>query len=118
MMGRKRTSDAAGAASSGAVRLAAHPRALRHIRLARAWAGLIGFALAGVAAGAAELSAFDVGLRALAGGVAGCLAGWTIAVAVWRQLALAELNALAARLLAATPAPPADGNGESGPAGR
>ncbi|MBW3607883.1 MAG: GTPase RsgA [Actinobacteria bacterium] len=76
----------------------------------------IGFALAALASSAAELSVFDVGLRALAGGVAGCLAGWALAVAVWRQLALAELNALAARLLAAAPAPPAM-DGESGRAG-
>lgn len=116
-MGRKRTS-AADDSAPGGVRLAAHPRALRHIRLARAWAGLIGFALAALAAGASELSAFDVGLRALAGGVAGCLAGWTIAVAVWRQLALAELNALAARLLAAASAPPPAPDDEFGPSGR
>lgn len=108
MMARKRiTAAAADDAAAGGVRLVAHPRARHHIRLARAWAGLIGFALAAVAAGASDLSAFDVGLRALAAGVAGCLAGWALALAVWRQLALAELNALAARLLDAASSPPA-----------
>lgn len=116
MMGRKRTSAAAADAGSGGIRLASHPRARRHIRLARAWGGLVGFVLAALAAGASDLGTFDVGVRALAGGVAGSLAGWTLSVAVWRQLALAELNALAARLLAAASAPPPS-DGGSGPGG-
>lgn len=77
--------------------LATHPRARRSIRRVRAWAALAGFALAALAAEAAGFGTFDVGVRALAGGIAGGLVGWALAVIVWRQLALAEIRAELAR---------------------
>lgn len=80
------------------VRLADHPRAQRQIRRMRAWGGLIGFVLAGMAANGAGLTAWHVGVRALAGGVVAMLAAWTLALIVWRQLAVAELRAARARV--------------------
>jgi hypothetical protein len=81
------------------IRLTEHPRAQRHIAAARSWGGMIGLTLTALAAGRAGIDPFHVGLRALAGGVAGAVVAWAAAIAVWRQLARAELRAAAARLL-------------------
>ncbi|HEY4098023.1 MAG TPA: hypothetical protein VGM33_21045 [Baekduia sp.] len=92
----------AGAASSGdgGIRLTTHPRARRHIRAAKGWSGLIAFALVVYLSRGAALPWADALLRGLLGGIAGYLAGWLIAVAVWRQIALAELEDLRVRLVA------------------
>jgi hypothetical protein len=92
-MSRPAEQEPPGSEHPGGMRLTAHPRARRHIRLARGWAALAGFVLAGLAADGGGLSTFDVASRALAGGVAGALVGWAVSIAVWRQLALAELRA-------------------------
>jgi hypothetical protein len=82
-------------------RLSAHPKARRQIRAAKAWSGLTVFLLVQILAVRAGLPMFDAGLRALAAGVAAYVAAWLIAVVVWRQLALAEVEALKQRLIAA-----------------
>ena len=72
-------------------RLSAHPRARRQIREAKAWSGLAGFALVLVLSLQGGALLFEAGLRALAAG-AGCyVAGWALAVIVWRHVARAEV---------------------------
>lgn len=85
-------------------RLSAHPKARRQIRAAKAWSGLAVFLLVQILAVRAGLPMFDAGVRALAAGVAAYVAAWLIAVVVWRQLALAEVEALKQRLTAAAAA--------------
>lgn len=87
------------AAAEHQVKLSAHPRARRHIRAAKGWGGLAGFALAGVLSLRAGVPVFDAGLRALAGGIAGYLVAWVCTLSAWRHLAIAELNAARERAL-------------------
>jgi hypothetical protein len=75
------------------VRLSDHPRARRQIEVARGWAGLVAFALAGWLSYRAGVPAFEAGIRALVAGVVGYVAVWALTVAVWRHLAVAELEA-------------------------
>lgn len=74
------------------VRLCDHPRATRQIEVARSVAGLAAFALAALLSLRAGLPAFDAVLRALIAGVVGYVAVWALTVAVWRHLAVAELE--------------------------
>lgn len=67
-------------------------RATAGIRRAKSWCGLIGFGLAGFSAYAHGDVLFDVGVRALVGGVAGWLVGWAVAVTVWRRILKAETH--------------------------
>ena len=72
-------------------RLSGHPRARRQIREAKAWSGLVGFALVLVLSLEGGALPFDAGVRALAAG-AGCyVAGWFLAVMVWSHVARAEV---------------------------
>ena len=72
-------------------RLSAHPKARRQIREAKAWSGLVGFTLVLFLSLEGGALLFEAGLRALAAG-AGCyLAGWAVAVMVWRHIARAEV---------------------------
>jgi predicted lipid-binding transport protein (Tim44 family) len=82
------------------VRLAAHPRAQAQISTAKSWGGLLGFVLVGMLSYRAGVPAFDAGLRALAGGIGMYLLAWLGAVAIWREIAVAEVER-ARRLLAA-----------------
>lgn len=83
-------------------RLSAHPRARRQIRAVKAWSGLCAFLLVQYVALHAGMSWFDAGLRALAAGVGAYVLGWLVAVFVWRQLAVAELESLRRRLSASS----------------
>jgi len=67
-------------------------RAAAGIRRAKAWCGLIGFGLAAFSAYAHGDVLFDVGVRALTGGVAGWLVGWVVSVTVWRRILKAETH--------------------------
>ena len=82
------------------VRLAAHPRAARHIAAAKGWGGLLGFAIVGVLSLKAGSAPFDAGLRAIAGGMGLYLLAWFGAVTVWREIAVAEVEAARRRLVA------------------
>ncbi|HEX8123464.1 MAG TPA: hypothetical protein VF549_19590 [Solirubrobacteraceae bacterium] len=74
-------------------RLSGHPRARRQIREAKAWSGLVGFALVLFLSLEGGALPFEAGVRALAAG-AGCyVAGWALAVLVWRHVARAEVLA-------------------------
>ncbi len=75
------------------IRLADHPRAMRQVELARGWGGIGCFCFVGFVSLNSGLVPLDAGLRALIGGVVGYVAGWGLAVLVWRHLALAEAAA-------------------------
>ena len=79
------------------VRLEAHPRAKRSIARAKAFGGVVGFVLGLWLGAQAGLPAWDTGVRALAGGIAGWLIVWVAAVQIWKQLILAEYRAAEAK---------------------
>jgi uncharacterized membrane protein YccC len=82
------------------IRLSAHPRARRHIAIAKGWGGLIAFALALKLSHGAGLPWADAIERGVVAGVVGYVVAWAIAQTVWRHLALAELEQLRRRLVA------------------
>jgi hypothetical protein len=89
----KRGAGAGRAGASKDVVLRNHPRARRQIGLAKSYAGLASFALAGWAAWHGGLRFVDVAERALLWGIAGYLLVWALAVYVWRHVAIAEVRA-------------------------
>ena len=102
---------AKGSSAAEGVRLVSHPRASTQIRKLRAFGGIAGLCLTAYAAHNAGLPAFDVGVRALIGGVVGSMVAWSAAVVVWRHIVIAEfrtaqLRAHAARMPAPAPDTP------------
>jgi hypothetical protein len=79
-----------GAAPDDYVRLSDHPRARRSIARSKAIGGVAGFVLGFWFASRAGLPAWDSGVRALVGGIAGYVLIWLGAVQIWRQIAIAE----------------------------
>jgi hypothetical protein len=79
------------------VRLEAHPRAQRAIGRAKAIGGVVGFVIGLWLGKQAGLPAWDTGVRALAGGIAGWLIVWVAALQIWKQLILAEFRAAEAK---------------------
>lgn len=79
------------------ITIGAHPRFKRSVRRARALGGLLGFLVTIVLSMHAGVPAWDATARALMAGVAVHLAAWAVAVAVVKQLMLAELHAQHAR---------------------
>ncbi len=63
------------------------------IRRVRGWCGLIGFGLVTILSLRSGLLLPDAVLRGLAGGAVAYFAGWFVAIKLWRQVALAELDA-------------------------
>jgi hypothetical protein len=82
------------------IRLSAHPRARRHIAIAKGWGGLIAFAVVLKLARGAGLPWSDAIERGVLGGIVGYLAAWMIVQTIWRHIALAELEELRRRLIA------------------
>jgi hypothetical protein len=82
------------------IRLSAHPRARRHIAIAKGWGGLLAFLLVLKLSRGAGLPWPDAIERALVGGIVGYLALWMIVQTIWRHIALAELEDLRKRLVA------------------
>ena len=80
------------------VQLSAHPRASRHIATAKGWGGLIGFGVVFLLSVRAHMSVFESGIHALAGGIALYLLAWAGAVAIWREVAVAEVARARKRL--------------------
>jgi hypothetical protein len=78
--------------------VAGHPRSAGMVRRAKGWGGLIGLALATYLALHAHVPPFDAMLRGLAGGVLGYIVVWALAVAVARQLVIAEVRVRYAEL--------------------
>lgn len=85
-------------AAGTAISVSAHPRAAYAVRRAKGWGGLIGLLLVAWLSHRAGLMAVDVALRGLAGGIAGYLVAWLIALQVWRHLVIAEARAAAERV--------------------
>jgi hypothetical protein len=75
------------------LRLSAHPRAKRHIAAAKGWGGIVGFWLVFYLSQQRGTPTFDAVWHALIAGVGFSMLGWAAAVAVWRQLAVAEVHA-------------------------
>jgi hypothetical protein len=78
------------------VSIAAHPRAKASIRRTRARVALAAFAVVLLLSLHAGVTGQEAALRALAGGLAGNLAGWACALAVWRIIVVQELRSLEA----------------------
>ena len=72
--------------------VSAHPRARRSISRTKAWGGLLTFALVALLSYRAGVPAFEIGVRALAAGIAGYLVAWFAAVALWQRLVVQELK--------------------------
>ena len=83
----------AGSAGEPRVRLSAHPRARRHIAMAKGWGGIAGFAVVLYFSIQGGTPTPDALLRAIIGGIGFSMLGWAAALAVWRQLAVAEVHA-------------------------
>jgi hypothetical protein len=99
-MAKKKNADAEVATATAAgIRLAAHPRARRHIAIAKGWGGLIAFAVVLKLARGAGLPWPDAIERGVLGGIVGYLAAWLIVQTIWRHIALAELEDLRRRLV-------------------
>ena len=96
-MSRRKDNKAArgqGAADAPAgISVAGHPRSASAVRRAKGAGGLLGTLLAALIALNAGLPLFDVMLRGLAGGIVGYIVLWAVAVAVARQLVIAEVRA-------------------------
>lgn len=75
------------------ISVAAHPRSAQAVRRAKGFGGVVGVALCTALALAAHLPLFDALLRGLAGGVVAYLVVWALALAVARQLVVAEVRA-------------------------
>ena len=84
--------------------LASHPKAHAQIRAAKGWGGLGGFAIAAYLSYRAQVPFDQLGLRAIACGIAGYIVAWAFMITLWRYLLLAELRVLAERQRAATAA--------------
>ena len=116
MSKRKADKDdkADGAAPQSAISVAAHPRSASAVRRAKGLGGLLGAVLATLLATKAGLPMFDAMLRGLAGGIVGYVVLWAVAVAVARQLVIAEVRtryAEIARARAAVAAGASDAEG-------
>ncbi len=91
--GKKGKAEAAAPKSPELPSVSAHPRARRSISRAKAWGALIAFGLVALLSSNAGVPAFEVGVRALAAGIAGYVVAWFAAVALWQRLVLQELKA-------------------------
>ena len=79
--------------SEGKPKIAEHPVAARQVARVRAWAALIGFAVAFWLSRRAGLPLPESGARAIAAGVVCRLLAWAAVVSLWRQLIPAEIEA-------------------------
>lgn len=95
-------------AADGAISVAGHPRSASAVRRAKGAGGLLGTLLAVVLALQAGLPPLDAMVRGLAGGIVGYIALWAVAVAVARQLIVAEIRARYAEVARMSAAAAAD----------
>ena len=80
------------------------------VRRAKGWGGVGGVVLCTLLALGAHLPMFDTLLRGLAGGIVAYLVVWALALAVARQLVIAEVRARYAEVIAAHEAAASDGS--------
>jgi uncharacterized membrane protein len=92
-MSRDDTAVLGGATPDDYVRLSGHPRAQRAIKRAKSMGGIAGFVLSFFIAQKSGVAAFETGVRALVGGIAGYVLIWIAAIQVWRQIAIGEFKA-------------------------
>jgi hypothetical protein len=102
------------AAGERGLSVANHPRAKAHVRMAKGWGGIVGFAIAAYMAHKAQVPFAIAGLRALAAGVTGYVVAWGCAVTVWRHLMVAELRAAVEAGRVVQGAPASDGSAQAG----
>jgi hypothetical protein len=102
--GKQEQAEAPAAGVPDGICVASHPRSARAVRRAKGWAGVAGVVLCTVLALGADLPALDAMLRGLAGGVVAYLVVWALALAVARQLVVAEVRARYADVVAAAQA--------------
>ena len=88
--------------TAGGLSVASHPRASASVRRSKGWGGLIAFGLTAYLSLSHGVAPDVAGVRALGAGIAGYVVSWGCAVAVWRQLMVAEVRA---RIEAARPKP-------------
>ncbi|HLI58323.1 MAG TPA: hypothetical protein VKV21_01525 [Solirubrobacteraceae bacterium] len=95
---KKKKGDAKGkkgkdaGAGAGRPSVAGHPRARASVRRVKGLGGLAGFVVGALLAHSAGLSVTSTLERALICGIGSYLLAWGCAVAVWRQIVLAELR--------------------------
>ena len=95
--------------------LASHPKAKAQIRAAKGWGGLGGFTITAYLSYQAQVPLDQIGLRAIAAGIAGYMVAWAFALTFWRYLLLAELKTLAERQRNPQPAASAAAGGAQAP---
>jgi len=81
------------------ISVAAHPRSASAVRRAKGAGGLLGTLLSALLALKIGLPPLEVMVRGLAGGIVGYLVLWAVAVAIARQLVVAEVRARYAELV-------------------
>jgi len=81
--------------------VAKHPRARRSIRTIKAWAALLAFIIVEYKCLKGGMTFDQSVVRALLAGIGAYLLAWVVAVIVWRQLVVAEIEAFRRRLVAA-----------------
>jgi len=81
--------------------VAKHPRARRSIRTTKAWAALLAFIIVEYRCLKGGMTFDQSVVRALLAGIGAYLLAWIVAVIVWRQLVVAEIEAFRRRLIAA-----------------
>jgi len=79
------------------MRLSEHPRARAGIRRAKGVAGLLGLIVVALLSRRAGLPWPDAAVRGLGAGVIAYFLAWGVAVTVWRQIAIGELEVARAR---------------------
>ena len=82
------------APAAKAISIAAHPRAKASIRRTRARVALTTFGIVLFLSLHAGVTGQEAALRALVGGLAGNLAGWACALAVWRIIVVQEVRSV------------------------
>jgi hypothetical protein len=90
---KNKKDEEAPAGVPGGICVASHPRSAQAVRRAKGWGGVAGVVLCTGLALGAQLPLFDALLRGLAGGVVAYLVVWALALAVARQLVVAEVRA-------------------------
>jgi hypothetical protein len=81
--------------------VAKHPRARRSIRTIKAWAALAVFIIVEYKCLKGGMTFDQSIVRALLAGIAAYVVAWVVAVIVWRQLVVAEIEAVRRKLIAA-----------------
>jgi hypothetical protein len=89
----KKAAKTKGDAAPKAVSVAAHPRARASVRRIRAWTAIAAFAIVLWLALDSGVPGQEAALRAVVAGLVGNLLAWGFALAVWRRLVVAELQA-------------------------